>query len=274
MSWIQSIIYGLISGIAEFLPISSRAHQEILEYLFGNTVTDPVRLFFIHLATLLALRSSLRSYLDQIRRESMARRDRRRTRAGLKSALDISLVKNAAVVMVIGMFLMTFVFGREIPMLWLCVLLLCNGVILFMAERSVKGNKNAKHMSLLDSWLMGLLSACAVLPGISRIGAANSVAVMRGADRSKSINWALLLSIPALICWLVLDIFSMFTITTGLGFWANLGGYLLSAIFAYIGASLSLYLVKMMASRSVHMAFAYYAWGAALFTFLIYLIVA
>lgn len=274
MSWIQSIIYGLISGISEFLPISSRAHQEILEYLFGNTTTDPIRLFFIHLATLFALYSSLRTYLDQIRRENSARRDRRRSRVGVKTALDISLVKNAAIVMVIGMFLLTFAFGSEIPMLWTCIMLLCNGLVLFMAERSVKGNKTAKHMSVLDSWLMGILSAFAVLPGISRIGAANSVAIMRGADRQKSINWALLLSIPALVCMLVLDVFAMFAVTTGLGFWANLGGYLLSAVFAYIGASLSLYLVRLMASRSVHMAFAYYAWGAALFTFLIYLVVA
>ena len=48
MNWIESIIYGLISGAAEFLPISSKAHQDLSMLLFGISQTDPVRDFVVH----------------------------------------------------------------------------------------------------------------------------------------------------------------------------------------------------------------------------------
>ena len=35
MNFLECIIYGLLSGLAEFLPISATAHQTILRTLFG-----------------------------------------------------------------------------------------------------------------------------------------------------------------------------------------------------------------------------------------------
>ena len=50
MNWLQGIIYGLISGFAEFLPVSSHAHQRITLYLFGVEGRDPVLSFVVRLA--------------------------------------------------------------------------------------------------------------------------------------------------------------------------------------------------------------------------------
>ena len=51
-SWLESLIYGLISGLAEFLPISAEGHQHIMLYLFGGELRDPVRDFFVHIGLL------------------------------------------------------------------------------------------------------------------------------------------------------------------------------------------------------------------------------
>ena len=41
MSLLQSIIYGLVSGLSELMPVSSAAHQVFLRELFG-VQKDPV----------------------------------------------------------------------------------------------------------------------------------------------------------------------------------------------------------------------------------------
>jgi undecaprenyl-diphosphatase len=187
--------------------------------------------------------------------------------------MDMTLVKNAAIPMIVAMLVLFFAVRQDMALPWVCLLLLANGLILFITERAIRGNKEAEQMSVFDSWLLGLSSALSVFPGISRFGAGMSVSVLRGAERTKALTWSLLLSVPALFAMLGMDVLSAFS-GTGIGFFANLGGYLLSGIAAYIGGCLSLYLIRLITERTGYLGFAYYSWGAALFTFIIYLMVA
>lgn len=273
MTWLQSILYGLVAGITEFLPISSNAHQSVLQYMFGQTQKDPVRELFIHGALLLALYTVMRNLFDQVRREQRLRRDRRRTQSTFRTVMDVTLVRNAAFPMILGMLVLFFLVKRVVAMPLVCLLLLINGLILFITERAIRGNKDAQKMSVLDSWLLGISGAFSVFPGISRIGMGMSVSVLRGADRSKALTWSLLLSVPALYTLLGMDILSLLA-GTGIAFFPNLGGYLLSGIAAYLGGCIGLYIIRLVTERSGYLAFAYYSWGAALFSFIIYLMVA
>lgn len=55
MTVFQSIVLGLIQGIAEFLPISSSGHLKIAQELFGLCDVPVLFDVFLHLATLLAV---------------------------------------------------------------------------------------------------------------------------------------------------------------------------------------------------------------------------
>ena len=35
LSWLQSILFGLVSGFTEILPVSARAHEMLLLWFFG-----------------------------------------------------------------------------------------------------------------------------------------------------------------------------------------------------------------------------------------------
>lgn len=274
MDWLQSILYGLFSGISEYLPISSQAHQKIFLYLFGIPHNDPVRDLIVHLTALVALYTGMRSLFDQISRDQRMARQRRKQHLPLRTVLDVQVVRNAAIPMLVGMFIVSFLIKRDMELPIVCLLLLVNGSVLFITSRSIKGNKDAGSMSVFDSWMMGICGALSCFPGISRIGMTNCVAVLRGADKDRALIWTLLLSVPALVCWIVLDIIAIFSGVGVVSFWANIGYYLLSACGAYIGASLGLYLIRLFTSRSKYcIPFAYYSWGAALFSFLIYLTV-
>ena len=274
MNWFESFIYGIVSGVAEFLPISSQAHQNLLMQLFGVEMRDPVRDLLVHLAILLALLSGCKVTLGHIRREQNQQlHNRNRYRHSSRLLLDMRLIKNAAVPMLIGMLIISYVFKQKNNLLLISLFLLINGILLFVPERMMQGNKDVRGMSAIDSLLIGISGALSSLPGISRIGSTTSTAIARGADRQCALNWALLLSIPALVILMGLDIISIFSTAGSLDVWGSLLTYLLSAVGAYFGGYASIMLMKFLTVRAGYYGFAYYSWGAALFAFLLYLTV-
>lgn len=273
MNWLESIIYGLVSGVAEFLPISSRAHQDLLLMLFGESGHDPFRDFLVHGAMLAAIISGCRAMLEQLRRESNARLHSRSMYNRSRVLQEVRLLKNALLPLVIGILVLTYSVASKSNMLYVALLLLINGIILFIPDRMIRANRDARSMSGLDSFLMGAFGALSALPGFSRVGCTTSVAVCRGADQRKALDWALLLSIPALALLMLIDIFGMFSFVGIASFWSNFLGYILSGAGAYIGGHLGIMLIKFLIVRTGLSDFSYYCWGAALISFILYLIV-
>lgn len=274
MNWIRSILYGLISGIAEFLPISSEAHMALARQIFGVETVEPVRDLLVHIAILLALLTACRNMIRSLQRDQeMAAKAGRsgKRRRSFRGLLDIRLVKTAAVPMLIGLLLLFVTRSLANNLVTISVFLIINGIILFVPDRMTTGNKDARSMTKLDSILMGLSGAMSVFPGISRIGTTSSMAVARGADRHQALNWALLLSIPALAVIIGFDVLSLFSQGAGAGLWQNFFGYILSAAAAFAGGYAGISLVRALTARGNLSGFAYYSWGAGLFLFILYL---
>ena len=126
-------------------------------------------------------------------------------------------------------------------------------------------------MSALDATLFGFGSALSVLPGVSRVGASSSFAVARGADIQQAYKWSLLISIPAIAVWMCFDLYALFTAGFGdLGF-QFLMKCVAGGLFAFGGASTAIASMKFITVRLGLSGFSYYSWGAALFTFILYL---
>lgn len=275
MGWLDSILYGLVSGFAEFLPISSHAHQRILMELFGIDHRDPVRDLIVHLAILFSLYSACRATIDHLRRERRIQVHNSRSSVySPRVLLDLRLIKNAAIPMLLGLLVLSYIFNTDNNLLLIALFLLINGIILFIPERMMRGNKDARSMSLLDSWLVGAGGALSAFTGISRVGSTISMALARGADRRSALNWALLLSIPALISLMGLDLLGIFSVAGSINFWGSLLTYILSAAGAYLGGYLSIVLMKFLTVHVGFSGFSYYCWGASLFSFLLFLTVA
>lgn len=273
MSWFEGLIYGLISGISEFLPISSHAHQRILMLLFGVESRDPVRDLLVHLAILLSVYSGCRGMIEHLRRETQQKARSGKYMHTARSHLDLRLVKNAAVPMLIGLLVLTYIFGLDGNLLVTALFLLINGIILYIPDRMMQGNKDARSMSVFDSFLIGSAGALSAFTGISRIGGTVSVAVARGADRQNALNWSLILCIPALIALSGIDVIRIFSAAGSLNVWGNFLSYLLSAAGAYFGGCFGIRLIKSLTVRIGLSGFSFYSWGAALLSFVLYLTV-
>ena len=70
-----------------------------------------------------------------------------------------------------------------------------------------------------------------------------------------------------------MDFFGIISGAAVFGFWANLIGYILSGVTAFISASLAIRTIRTITERTGYGIFAFYSWGFALLTFLLYLAV-
>ncbi len=272
MNWLESILYGLFSGFAEFLPISSPGHQILLKKVFGVTQSEPLRDLMIHTALLLAIIVSCGTYIVRIYRSLRNRRKGRGLRSEKRIVYDYRIILAASFAMLPLMLFQGLFQGisNNFAMLALCFGL--NGVLIYIPAHLAHGNKESIKMSGLDGILIGAAAAIGVIPGFSRIGGAMTCAISRGADKFKAYNWILLVSIPAVLFWLLLDVFAWMSVGFLAVSFSVFMNYLLCAVCAFIAAIAGIYLMRFLMFRLGFSAFGYYCWGAALLTFILYLI--
>lgn len=274
LSWLQSLLYGLISGLTEFLPVSAQAHQALLLCLFGVTGEGNLTGFVVRAAVAVALFLNCRDHIEHLRREQrlqMVPVRRRKRQPDSRKILELRLLKYAAIPA-----LLSFLFYVQIRqinhnLMMISVFLLLNGIALYYPQFVRSGNKDARSMSGFDSILLGIGCSLGLIAGFSRIGLITSAASVRGADKENSLNWALLLSLPVFLMYLLFDGFSVMAGGIGALGPMTLLGYFLAALGAFLGASISLRVIRSIPSKVGLSGFGYYCWGTALFTFILYL---
>lgn len=274
LTFFQSLLMGLVSGLAELLPISAEAHRGFLRLCFGIEAEGALFLLLCHLATLSVVAFSLRfelSRLNRARRMMKGTSRRRHQQPDFHSVCTLRHLRTAAVIVVV-----TRIFSRQTAFVadrlyLLCVALFFSGLILWLPSMLRSGNKDGRTMLRIDGFLMGLAGGLAVIPGFSLVGAAASAGVARGVDRSYALRFSLLLLIPALGVDVVQDILALAAAGTvpGLaGFLSALAGAAVCALGSWLG----LRIMQAMARSSGFAAWSYYNWGMALLCFALFLI--
>lgn len=272
---LKNILYGLISGITEFLPVSSDAHQALLRYLFGIGTKAPLQELLVHIGVLFAILSGCRESLFRLYREHKFGSGYRRRKvlfSDSASYYDLRLLKTASVCLIAGLLLRFATSYMESNLLLLLAFFLFNGLVLLLAEHTSRGNRDSRTMSGLDGIVMGVLGALSAFPGISRTGMILSYASVRGADSKNAVNWAVFLGIPAMLFSLVYDLIGIVGVGIGGASAVDLLGYFISGITAFAGGYLGISVLRVGLHDSGFSRFAYYSIGAALFSFILYLI--
>lgn len=199
MSFLESLILGIIQGLTEFLPVSSSGHLELGKALFGSDTLPEESLLFtvvVHAATALSTVVVFRKDILAIITDSL-KGDQETLR--FIAFIVLSMVPAA----IIGL-----AFQDEIEQLFtsniLLVgsMLLITGLLLFVADKAQNTNKSVGFGSAL---LIGISQAIAILPGISRSGATISTAVLLKIDREKAARFSFLMVVPLILGKMTLD---------------------------------------------------------------------
>ena len=273
MNWLQSLLYGIISGLAEFVPISSYGHQVFLRRVFGQEQRDPLMDLLVHIGLLLAVMVSCRSALaGYIQEFSGTKRRRRINVRNQRRTYDLRFLIAASLVMLAVLLFNRSTVALEGNFLWLCGFFVINGIVFYVLDHMRHANKDSSQMSGMDAILTGFMGGMSIFPGISRVGMCLASAVGRGAEKSVAYNWALILSVPALMLLILFDLIGLFVTA---GFAITFIGFLhsvLAAIGAFVFGYLIIMFMRLMIVNSGFAGYACYCWGAAMLTFVLYLV--
>ena len=275
INWFESIVYSFVSGLADFLPVSSQAHQAIMLNLFGSTAGTALLDFFIHIACLAAVYINCQSSIASINRTGRllaipARRRKRQPERNLVA--EFRFLRGASIPALFMILLSGFtdIAPNRLNIVAICLLL--NGIVLYITGHIPVGNKQSSSLNGIESFLIGIASGFGVFSGISRMGMGMSVGVMRGSSLQNALRLGLLLSIPVLAGLCVSDVVFMFINGLGSIGFLDILQCLISSAFAYGGATLAIAGLRYITERADISWFSYYCWGLALFSFLLFMI--
>lgn len=195
LSFLQSIILGIIQGLTEFLPISSSAHLIITREVFN--FPEPGKTFdiIVHFGTLVALIVYFREDLAKII-TSFYKSARRKKLYGTPEVnlfwfLIISTIPG-------GLFGALFNEKLEkINNIYLIgALLIGFGILLLVFDWKGSQKLDINSFTFKDALIVGLFQALALFPGVSRSGVTITAALFLGYTREDSARYSFLISIP------------------------------------------------------------------------------
>lgn len=272
LTWLESIVYGLVSGITDILPISSQGHRLLLLKLFGETKDLDLMRFFVHLGIFGAILFHCQPHLTRFfRAKRLSRVPKRRRKRPLdtKSLMDYSLFKTMLIPVILSFFLYSRVQALNSRIVWMAVFLLINGLILYIPQFLPSSNKDSRSLSRVEGLLMGLGGAFGILPGISSLGSTVSIGAVCGVDRSYGLIMALLMNMAVNLGLAVLDLIAVLQAgLTGLHF-GLLMRCAVCGITAFGAVGICIRFLSKYVEDHNYSVFSYYCWGLALFTFIL-----
>jgi undecaprenyl-diphosphatase len=203
-SILVAILLGIIQGLTEFLPVSSSGHLEISAFLIdlfgGQTLPEGNLLMTVvlHAATALSTLFIFRKEVGQIVKGFFQFKWNDEFQFSLK--IIISMIPAT----LIGLLLdeqIDNLFGGKIVLVG--SMLILTGLLLYIADNA---KNTTKDVSFVQSLLIGIAQAIAILPGISRSGATISTSVLLGIDREKAARFSFLMVVPLIFGKMAKDI--------------------------------------------------------------------
>lgn len=184
---LNAIFWGIIQGLTEFLPVSSSGHLVLIPALFDQEAPDLATSAMLHLGTLGAVLVYYRSDLAR-----MARFDRPARR------LITLIILGSIPAVILGLAFEDRIEELISEPVTVAYFLIGLGVVLIGTTLLRIGDKRTEDIGPLDSFLIGLAQALALIPGISRSGSTITAGMVRGMDRAEAARFAFLLGIPVI----------------------------------------------------------------------------
>lgn len=194
MNELVALLLGVVQGLTEFLPVSSSGHLELAKALFQADFVAKDSLLFtitLHGATALSTLVFFRKDIGFIFKELLT------FKPSPSFYFSLHIIISMIPAVIVGLFLedlITKLFDQNI--LLVGAMLLLTGVLLGLADRA---KSTLKDINAKSAFIIGLLQAVAILPGISRSGATIATAVLLGIDKEKAARFSFLMVVPLIV---------------------------------------------------------------------------
>lgn len=192
MNWLEALILGLVQGLTEFLPVSSSGHLELGKYLLNiNAEKSLVFTLVVHGATVLSTIVVFHKDIFDLFKGLFAFKWNEETKYTTKLAVSIIPVG------IVGVF-----FADEVEALFSGNIIFVGSMLLvtsLMLSFTFFAKSNTRDITFLDSLIIGISQAFAVLPGVSRSGATISTGIVIGDKKTLVTRFSFLMVLVPII---------------------------------------------------------------------------
>jgi undecaprenyl-diphosphatase len=202
MTEIQALLLGILQGLTEFLPVSSSGHLELGNHLLHINSGENLRFdLTVHAATVFSTIAVFRKDILNLLAGGITFKLNSETQYILK------LLISAIPVAIVGFF-----FRKEVEEMFTGNLLLVGVCLLLTASllalAHFKKGKQVKNIRWSHAFIIGIVQACAVLPGLSRSGSTIATGLLLGNDRKETARFSFLMVLVPVLGAFFLDILS------------------------------------------------------------------
>lgn len=264
MDWLSALIFGLVQGLTEFLPISSSAHLRFVGELVGKQ--DPGAAFTA--ITQLGTETAVLIYFwkDIVRILShwylslpMTPKARRTPASDPDARMGWMIIVGSLPIGILGLLLEGWI-DTTFRNLWITVAMLSVfGLILGWADRVGSERKKLNELSWRDAILYGFAQAMALIPGVSRSGGTITAGRLLGYTREAAARYSFLLAMPAVF---ISGLYKVYKVASG-GDVIYVGPTVLATVVAFVvGYLVIVWFLRLISTRSFA-PFVYYRLGFA-----------
>ena len=210
MEYLRFILYGLIQGLTEFIPVSSTAHLKIISLFFGIDDPGPSLSAIIQIGSVLALICYFRNDILNFRGLYSNKFFKNLFSESLLRSIFIGTIPIILFGGTIKLFFPYFLEETLRSNLSIALVSFLMTIFMYIADSSKKGSINLKNHNYSNSFLIGLSQAFAIIPGVSRSGVTISTALVSGWEKGDAAKFSFLLGIPAISFAAIVEFFSSF----------------------------------------------------------------
>ena len=224
MEYLKFILYGLIQGLTEFIPVSSTAHLKVISLFFGIDDPGPSVSAIIQLGSVFSLIWYFRNDFFKLRNQPSKRFFNYLLQEKLLRSILIGTIPIVFLGGTIKVFFPNFFENNLRSNFSIALVSFFMAILMFIADTSKKGSINLKNHNYLDSFLIGLSQAFAIFPGVSRSGITISTGLVSGWERGDVAKFSFLLGIPAISFAAIVEFISSFNEFSSLSFFPLIVG--------------------------------------------------
>ena len=218
MEYLRFILYGLIQGLTEFLPISSTAHLKVISIFLGIDDPGPSLSATIQLGSVLAIVWYFRNDIFNFRGQSSKKILHYFLHERLLRSIFIGTIPIVLLGGSVKLFVPNFLDNVLRSNLSIALVSIVMAFFMYLADSSKRGSIDIKNHNYSDSFLIGFFQALAIFPGVSRSGITISSALISGWERRDAAKFSFLLGMPAISLAAIVEFIFSFNEFFSIGF--------------------------------------------------------
>lgn len=204
---LEGILYGIIQGLTEFIPISSTAHIRVVPALLGWNDPGAAYTAVIQIGTLLATFVYFKNDIAELIK-GFFNAVKTRNFSDPYARLSILIIIGTIPISLFGLTLKKYIEGDFRGLYVISASLIILAILLYIAEKVADHKKDLKEITVWDGIIIGFAQAVALIPGSSRSGVTITAGLFCGLKRETAARYSFLLSIPAIALSGVYELYS------------------------------------------------------------------